>query len=443
MSLSYTPHVANTSYYSYPPAFQNVIQTDIVVGRKAAILPRDNEVRKPDNVTDSSKRLFAYISPFQALALYGTGAVTSLASQWFAKGLLQPDNAIMSLARFKKAAHLPAEQLERQTAIYFQKGLESVVMMALKYKPLQTRLKAYLGASVLGYALASMSQGVQEVWIRREETQIRAHLLQQLQGTFKQSLEKKHSADNTLRQWTLKQIQDKLLPAGLSLNTLNNNDVSQNKYWRFPYEPTHFTFGDSGNNQNTKNMMSSDSFAQPVLSKLAMLGLGFASGWLYVGLNQLISSAHERKIMPTASSKAKQTLMEITNAMDREALFLVGNKKVLWVVLALSAAAKAGKLLMDGYREIEVTRRHADTELKYQTHNWLDLDPSFRSMTEQAAVNNALSRLDVLITGYNIGQVPASAVQYLAANTLANIGRESAPKYFQMTPGVNLAPARG
>ena len=313
-------------------------------------------------------------------------------------------------------------------------------MMALKYKPLQTRLKAYLGASVLGYALASMSQGVQEVWIRREETQIRAHLLQQLQGTFKQSLEKKHSADNTLRQWTLKQIQDRLLPIGLSLNTLNNNST-QNNYWRFPYEPTHFTFGDSGNNQNTKNMMSSDYFAQPVLSKLAMLGLGFASGWLYVGLNKLISSAQERKIMPTAGSK--HTLMEITNAMDREALFLVGNKKVLWVVLALSAAAKAGKLLMDGYREIEVTRRHADTELKYQAHNWLDLDPSFRSMTEHAAVNNALSRLDVLITGYNLGQVPASAVQNLAATTLANIGRESAPKYFQMTPGVNLAPARG
>ena len=423
------------------------------VGRKVEIKPRSalSDLQEPQLV---SKRFFSYISPIQATVLYGAGVGLAIASQWFSKGLFQPDKLITSLAPLRH----PAQHIEQQTAIYFQRGLESLVMMALKYKPLQTRLKAYIGASILGYTLASMAQGAQEVWIRREETQIRANLIQQLQGIFKKSLHKKHAADNTLRDWTVQQINKRLLPIGLS-SKIQSDTGNLNPQWRFPYEPAHFTFGNKPldadvpvNYEQTQTTpiiddLSTSLHRRNMVEKSGAMGLGFISGWLYMGLNRLLQNAHAgnlpNKLSTRAMNGTKHSLLEIVNAEGREALFLMGNKKLLWLVLGLSATAKTGKLLIDGYREVEVTRKHADTELKYQTHNWLDLDPAFRNMTEQEAVKNALYRLDHLISGYQQGQVPAYAVQHLANMTLMNIGRESAPKYFQMTPGVSLAPARG
>jgi hypothetical protein len=107
--------------------------------------------------------------------------------------------------------------------------------------------------------------------------------------------------------------------------------------------------------------------------------------------------------------------------------------------MGLGAAIKVGKLWLDGLREIEVTRINADTEYRYQHHNWLALDPQFHWIAEQEAVNQELSQLGKEMP--QLKQSPALLRQRIQT-LLNNIGRNSAPKYFPMIPMVGLREAR-
>ena len=103
---------------------------------------------------------------------------------------------------------------------------------------------------------------------------------------------------------------------------------------------------------------------------------------------------------------------------------------------------RLGKLLLDGYREIEVTRLHAETERRYQRYNWLGLDPNFHAIAEQEGLKAQLARFEQSLRTYPQIQLNRPLLQQSIQDLLQNIGRESAPRYFPMTPSVNLVAAR-
>lgn len=420
----------------------------------ASVQHRGSGVVSPPLV--ESQRLYHYVTPSQAVSLFVAGAASSLALKWFLKGFSLPkwmpgksskpaNQAMADLSR-------RAERVEDQTAVYFTEGLPSVLMFAMKNPgQVQERLKAYLGASVLGYVLGSVADGFQEVWIRREETQIRADLINRLTHNFRQSIQYKEALDNQLRETAKKRIADILTLCNIPqpealLEPMP--DVVQDKLYRYPYEPYHFSkpmasvnagyrFGQAGLTPPGPQADLDPWHLRAI--KAGFYGLGLLTGSLGQFMVAMLQQAGRAAGSNSLPQSAQRIFYRIFNVSNVEAMFLTGSGQVLMTILGLTAAAKVGKMLIDGYREIEVTRQNAHTEWRYQAHNWLALDPAFHRIAEEEALEASLRKLTAAIPyEFHNRKVLNKRIQTI----LTNIGRNSAPKYFQMTPPVNLVAAR-
>lgn len=412
------------------------------------------ESKKPSTLEkqlQSAQQLFKTVPLITTVGLLTAGFGSAYLGKWFLQGLKEFPNTPQKVFQH---LHLPNHQMERQTAIYFQKGLPGIVMMALKYPQLQNRLKAYIASGVIGYLLASIAKGAQEVMVRQAETQIRADLMTRLKNTFEKSLKLTHQQDQALKQTSVQRLQAILNQYELPLNLekeLQQTVLPHTLNWRYPYEPVHFSqpftaayppkMGQQ-NNHDDPTLIPNNTLALNWV-KPALFGLGVGSGALVQSLQKLLMQSRASIKTANGNPLIKKTLLEITNAQDWEALFLVGNKKVLFSLLGLGAVVKLGKLLVEGYREIEVTRKNAQTEEKYQRYNWLNLDPAFRKIAEEQALNQGLKLFETTVFKAKQGQASTDQVLKTAETLLSNIGRESAPKYFAMTPSINLVAARG
>lgn len=454
------PILSPTTGYSvsFQPGFpgaQSFVPSSVIPQHRQSSL----EKHRP---ASQVQRLYNYVGPVQMLSLFAAGVSASFALKWFAKGLSMPALKSSMSTRVPRApAPTGAEKdliknvdrVEEQTGAFLTEGLAALVGFALKNPGrVQERLKAYLGATMLGYILGNATNGVQEVWIRREETQIRADLLHRLAVNFRQSIQYKTALDDYLRKIAKRRIVELLtqfrIPLPEELIRPTQNEVL-NRHYRYPYEPFHFSapIADSpsyrfGNQKpcNTTPALTPPNPLHLQLIKGGAFTMGMAFGLLcqwMMGYLKQASSAVEAVHPKKATEKI---LFRVFNVCNLEALFLTGKPRLLMAVLGLTAAGKIGKVLVDGYREIEVTRGHAKTELRYQIYNWLNLDPAFHWIAEEEALNDALQKLrNALPYEYNNRQSLAKRIQTI----LSNIGRNSAPKYFQMTPAVNLVAARG
>ena len=117
----------------------------------------------------------------------------------------------------------------------------------------------------------------------------------------------------------------------------------------------------------------------------------------------------------------------------------MGSRPMLLGLMGLAAAAKVGKTLVDGYREIEVTRQNAQTEVRYQQFNWQQLDPAYHRIAEWEAMQAELKHFDEALP---MDRQHPDRLKARVDTLLANIGRNSAPKYYPMTPSINLVDAR-
>lgn len=398
------------------------------------------------------RRLYQYLGPGQFVPLFVAGVAASFALRWFARGLHMPRLDTSGLMKETPLKQLSKKALDvqDQTFTMFTSELVSVLMFAL-HNPaqIQERLRAYIGASVLGYLGGSLAQGLQEVFVRREETQIRADLLNQLTRNFRNSIQLKTRMDNQLRESAKQRIMEMLKQCripypGQLLKPLPES--LQDPLYRYPYEPYHFSKPVSTAYRFGQTLLSpqeDSTLTNPPGRMNLIKGAVFAAGLLTGGLAQFMAT------MMRAYSKspgiyhlgenAKRIFYRNFSIQNIEALFLTESGPILWTILGLTALAKVGKMLVDGYREIEVTRQHAVTELRYQSYNWLALDPAFHRIAEEEALEDALRKLREAITyEYNNRQALNQRIQTI----LTNIGRNSAPKYFQMTPPVNLVAAR-
>ncbi len=448
-----TPYIYPTQPYS---PFSRPQAKPLSAGVKEAPLWEISNNNDPLTRFTLSNRLFNYVSPMQALALFAAGMGSSFPLKWFANGLKMKPLNVKLINRFDNfsdpvaALAKKADGVEEQTAVYITQGPGAALIFALKNPgPVQDRLKAYFGASVAGYLLGTLADGLQEVWVRKEETQIRADLLNRLSVNFRNSIREKNNFDNELRETARQKITTMLkqcnIPQPEAL-LMPLPDVSGSKQCNYPYEPAHFSaptippvvyrrFGESGEEKT-----HAPSSLQLKLVKGGIYGFGLITGLLGQYVFDLMQKGTQfTKGIKQVSSQAVNKLYLCFNITELEALFLTGNLRILLSVLGITALAKLGKMLVQGYRSIEVTRQNAKTELTYQSYNWMALDPTYHRIAEEEALTESLKKLyEAIPYEWNNRQLLGQRIQTI----LTNVGRNSAPKYFQMTPPVNLVDAR-
>ncbi len=415
-------------------------------------------------VTETPEPLAIFPSVGKAVGLVSAGFLTALSGHWLLTSSGKQFKSVLPAMPGVTSA-----QREHQVYLSLNDNATSLMGMAFYNPALRGTLVAYVGASVLGYLATSVLQGTQEAWVRQRETDIRAQLVERLHQVFRTSIQKKQQADATLKDGAKASIHALLLK-----HHINNPDAflvdwtqpeSQAARQRIGFEPTHRTvasqyrhsshgFAFQGMQQfNPNSGFNTDEQHLAWAIQGGLFTAGLALGGVVCGvrqwLNKRLSSAANRvqaKNKNVFSKKLKITppvqhkVIETINAMNLEALFLMKDKRMLGLFLVLGALGQVGKLVLDGLRTIEVTRVNAITEYRYQAENWLRRDPGFHQIAEEEALRHELLLLEKDLP--LLRQAPAGALQQRIQTILTNIGRNSAPKYFLMTPPVNLVDAR-
>lgn len=397
-----------------------------------------------------------HMSSKKAVGLFLSGMAAAFAGRWVLGALLRKPGQLLREAdhiRFETNNILkkdPQKLDEMNIAQSFSEAISSIYRLALADPEQRTALLAYIGSSIFGYLSGSFVQGSQETWVRREETKIRAHLINRMQDVFKQSIRVKNEIDNQIREEARSRILAMLETNGIAearTLVMDRPQAESLKVQRnYVFEPTHRTVGPTFGSANVRPADSqealgytSEEAAWKRFQGAFIFGLGLFAGMTLHGFIRLFTTAGEG-----AKYVGKKVVYETIHVKDKEAWWINGiknrrNFSILLGFFAMSAGARVGKLLVDGLREIEVTRVNARTELDYQTHNWLTQDPSFHRIAETEAVADALRRLEMDLPYLRDNR---ALLQQRIETILTNVGRNSAPKYFPMTPMVGLVVAR-
>ncbi len=364
---------------------------------------------------------------------YGGSAIYKKMFKEVGKGV-----ALKNLKGFEKTVHN-----ESQTYLNIQNPLLALYTMAVEKPEFKKVFGTYIGASILGYLSSSLMQGAQEAWVRREEMGIRAKLIARMNGTFQQSIRIKQNMDDVLHTRARQQIQILLQQHQIAHierlmdETLQVESPEINRHYF--YEPTHRTssslhFGGDARSFGEPFKDSSPDFIKAL--DVFFVGVGVSVGLLLQGFGKVVKTLGGA----LRTSVNKDQMIKSVSLYDSEALLALLNSKmtVLSYGLLVGVAA-AGKLVVDGLREIEVTQVHSATEYRYQKHNWEVLDPGFHRISEEEALNYALKQLARDLS--RLKRNPKKLRERIQA-ILTNIGRNSAPNYFPMTPPVGLVVAR-
>lgn len=374
---------------------------------------------------------------------------------------------------------------------YYKEPLPSMMRAIQEDPTLAKGLLAYVGIGIAGYLVGSLTQGTKETWVRRQETNIRARLVERMQGVLQRSIRSKQTLDNQLRDHARMQISNLLSQHQVQKpeDLLNLAYLPESHDQLFFYQPTHRTippecipgrvqstppaptrlmdtvrlrsassqrFGNQNSNGlpdfQDRAFLSNPLISSHLLSfqKTAILAVGVLGGLVVQNFIRLFTDALPGKVKqkplspdsadPKVNVKTKESIQ--LNDLENWSLLAFKSKKNLFIAIGLfsiTAAAAVGKKLIDGLREIEVTRINAKTELDYQRHNWLTQDPDFHKIAEKEALQNELKLLQQELPWLKNDRV---LLRQRIQSILNNVGRNSAPPYFPMTPIVNLVEAR-
>jgi hypothetical protein len=329
-----------------------------------------------------------------------------------------------------------------------------------QYAPhLRKPILGYAGTAIMGYSAASFAQGTQEAWVRKEETKIRARLINEMTRAFRQSIRVKHDFDNQLREEARTRILDLLerhhIPEATSYVWGGQGMESAASHQRALGEPiarttqpipgaTPLKFGQDG----VDNLPGLKSFWPAASTKGwpsrliqgGIVGAGVIMGLAVGAFQRLFTGGEQERAFPGEIKNYKNLTI---NSSEAIALHGFANKQKNFFVMlgffALAGALKLGKLVLDGLREIEVTRVNARTELAYQTHNWLSQDPAFHRIAVTEALENGLRQLEQDLPAIKLN--PATLKQRI--DSILAVELKAAPAYWPMTPPVQLSVARG
>lgn len=359
--------------------------------------------------------------------------------------------------------------VQKLTGYYnFLDPLSALYRLALHYEnPKERLLLLGFGVSTgIGYLVSNVFSVMEEAWVRLEETRIRAQLLTRLTETYQQSIAQKQKFDEALRQEAVQGIQTMLTRNGLEgifqkplSSVLTKPPVEPLEQLRHLfYEPVHRQVAPMRFSAQPGKVNSATSLS-PWEQLLHPTGLPDSSVQIFAPRNRLLETVFTAfgalaglttyGFLQTVSksSRLKMATVELTDNVAMDNLkavmlkqFLDKNWKTMLGFVLVTGLVRIAKLLVDGMRGIELTRMNAESEYRYQRYNWLALDPSFHRIAEEEALRHELSRLEAELPSL---KATPDLLQKRIETILTNIGRNSAPPYFSMTPHVGLVEARG
>jgi hypothetical protein len=326
---------------------------------------------------------------------------------------------------------------------------------ALLNHPNTGKLLLPVGALAAGAFLGNtLLDGLQEAWVRWEESCIRAQLVDRLGESFAHSIQQKQQQDDANRDTALTRINQSLQSVGLaplgqdapakpwagqpSLQQASAHN--QFFYMPQPRQP----FGD-----NPKSAHGSDKVTPHYWllrhAKPAINGLAFASGALagYLGYLGVASVVRPHPAAPSVAPPSTH-IKSYLNAKDFNALWLNLVDKKQWRPLlgavAMGSLLGIGKLFISGLREIEVTRLNAETEYQYETYKWQQLDTRYHNVAETTQLNHALDRFEATLP--QVAKADPQQAYEQAQRIVEQVGYWSPPPYYPVTPTVQLVTAR-
>jgi hypothetical protein len=387
------------------------------------------------------------------------------------------------------AAGTTADRSSPSSAVKIGSFFSNYTMLfgaALNEPQLLVPVTAYWLSAGAGFLGANVLQGLQEAWVRREESCIRAELVAHLRSAFTQSINTKLQQDDTNRQTTTAQLTDSLTRHGVdhaeelvaSVAGLPLPLQDRVTHRNFFYMPTNRSappapgcvtpavspsFGGlqgsegatlgplplaaaSLSSASSPSTPSTDEkpwhqdvflrHAKPLINTAAVV-CGGATGYLLT-----YTAGHLKQALgqPRSTQPISTNYINLENAKASfVALFHGGHIKPLMGMLALGGLLGVGKQVITGLREVEVTRLNARTEENYEVQRWQQMDTMYHDVAETTQLNHLISQFDANVPMWKDN--PARLKQEVAG-ILGAVGSLSPPPYYLVTPAVQLEAAR-
>jgi hypothetical protein len=454
-------------------------------------LPYGVEEGHPATLTQSNQ----WLQTFAAWGALGTllGALSTLA---LGRKGASPQRAANNLAQqVEKTLHSPPVPPNTyppravEISSYITKPPLLLFFMPMVHPQLSGAMALYALVGLVGFVGGNALEGAQEAWVRWEESCIRAQLVGRLGQAFRQSIERKQQDDDHNRAATKGQLLFLMAQAGVShpeaylqpqLRASSSSSLAKVEERGeealpnpatdrlFPYTPQlRLPQSPSIARQATPRFAAAaPQEATPAApptpwleqgqGKVFVNGLGFLGGASVGSLASLVLKQLHRQAQqvkqatlaqqPTKGLPNTPEVKLYVNPNEWEGAFIEGfshvgksNLGTLAGLLGLGALLGIGRLAVTGFREIEVTRLNANTEVAYQTYRLQSLDPLYRQMTEQTELEHELAKFkEDLPTLRNNPQALHARCQAI----LGSVGYWAAPNWISMTPIVQLAAAR-
>ena len=313
----------------------------------------------------------------------------------------------------------------------------------------------YALVSVLGVVGGAFVDGLQETWVRSEETHIRKRALESLVTTYQQSIQRKEQLLQQLRERTWNTLAGFLTEAGVpnvgayhprwagipSLDALNKE---HRKNYLLEPRPIGVPFGHAvkqyfsslGINSSLPRFNTPDWIQ--ALATMFPLGFGAVVGLLLSGASQTWGRL-KAVIDSTTQAANKKSMVTSVVAYDLEALSAIskrlGTPTLLLGYGLLVGAVGAGKSLISGLREIAVTQKNAHTEVAFQRENWLNISTRMMLAAETAWTTGALQRFQ--------GDLPylkayPQALRQRVHGVINSIGFNSTPPHYLTSLGLTI-----
>jgi len=343
----------------------------------------------------------------------------------------------------------------RNTVSNFYEQFIPFSLHALEHHPDLSKPLLLFGALSAGAFLGNtLLDGLQEAWVRWEESCIRAQLVDRLGNSFAQSIQLKNKQDDANKQAAILRLNTDLQAVGLpplaaiqaqggepTKAASMSQKVAHNQFFYMPQsrQPFGETPASPPRTHPLNNRYWLLHHAKPLVSALA-LGAGALTGYLgYFGLNSAL------KPVPLPAERSASTqLKNYLNARDYKALWLnlssEGRWRPLAGAIALGSLLGIAKLFITGLREIEVTRLNAETEYQYENYKWLDLDTRYHNVAESTQLNHALDRFEATLP--QVAKTDPQQAIAEAHHIVDQVGYWSPPPYYPITPSVQLVTAR-
>ncbi|MCE2930389.1 MAG: hypothetical protein LW809_03240 [Vampirovibrionales bacterium] len=466
----------------------------------------------PYSLNDTENKLVKSAIPtpseFMISSALGALAALLLAPLWMRHPLPNGTKSLESLGTVVKDLEHSEKPTDAQSnhqneLVAFLADPAVLMMMIPVLAPHLTR--PALGATaVLGisYLASNVLSGFQEVWVRWQESQIRANLVGNLSTAYQASIEAKTQIDEDNHLYAEDQIRRILKGAGIpnedaylsplpfecmpsssNPNKVRERDDFRHKQSNFAILPqnrspmpraAHFIQAQQKQGaSNPSSQTSEDPSVKHIDQANSPLDFKKASRWTLNGVGAglgltmasiglyAIKAIRESvaKVVQPLSQALEQDPQKVRSPLNEKQVFIKNTlapqntEAVLLhffqskqgfimagLFIAMGVMLRTMQFLVEGLREIEVTRLNAETEKQYETYKLTTLEPHFKAISERSQLEHALRNLKKNVQEKKLA--PEELHQQIQ-RILDNIGYNwSAPNYYPMSPATQLVTAR-